>query len=145
MEERHNKWHDKIPTTSVIVFFYNFHSILFYFHRNILKLKLILSNLYTWGTIRLKSLCLYLTKLMVLSFVIIGSLLAINFIAFWGVSPCNLVDYMSFVGEYKVTWAAYNSEIYFNLCASPLYKLSHSNSPEFTYKYRTVKKYKHER
>jgi len=49
---------------------------------------------------------------------------------------------MSFVGEF-VTWAACNSVMCFDLCASPLYKMSHFNSPEVTYKYRTVKKYKH--
>jgi len=27
-------------------------------------------------------------------------LLAINFIAFWGVAPCNWVEYMNVVGEY---------------------------------------------
>jgi len=52
---------------------------------------------------RLKSLPLYLTQLIVLSFGIIGSLLAINFIAFLGVALCKLVDYMSFVGEYTTT------------------------------------------
>jgi len=29
--------------------------------------------------------------------------------------------------------------MYFDLCAFPLYKVSHSNSPEVAYKYRTVK------
>jgi hypothetical protein len=90
-----------------------------------------LRNFYTKGTVRIKSLPLYLTKLMVLSFGIIGSLLAIKFIAFWGMAPCNLVEYMSFLGEF-VTWVACKSVIYFDLCASTLYKLSHSNSPEGT-------------
>jgi hypothetical protein len=40
----------------------------------------------------LKMLPLYLTKLMVNSYGIIGYILALNFIAFWGVAPCNLVD-----------------------------------------------------
>jgi len=35
-------------------------------------------------------------------FRIIGSLLAINCIAFWGVTPCNLLDYESVVGEYVI-------------------------------------------
>ena len=42
----------------------------------------------------------YLTKLKVNSFGIVGSLLAINFIAFWGVTPCNMVDYMIASVEY---------------------------------------------
>jgi len=42
---------------------------------------------------------LYLTKVTVISFGILGFLHAIKFIAFWGVAPCNLVDYMSVVGE----------------------------------------------
>jgi hypothetical protein len=50
------------------------------------------------------------------------------------VALCNLVDYMSVVEEYTVAWAACNSELYFELYASPLYKMSHSNSPEMTYK-----------
>jgi len=70
---------------------------------------------------------------MVLSFGITGTLLFINVIAFWVVAPCNLVDDVNFVGEF-VTWAACNLEMYFNLCTSPLYKLSHSNSPQVTYK-----------
>jgi len=43
---------------------------------------------------------LYLLKLIVNSFGIIGFLLAINPIAFWIVVPCNLVNYRSVVGEY---------------------------------------------
>jgi hypothetical protein len=39
---------------------------------------------------------------MVISFEIMGSFLAINCIAFWGVTPCNLVDYVSVVGEYVI-------------------------------------------
>jgi len=81
---------------------------------------------------------------MALSFGIIGSFLTINIIAFWGDAPCNLVDYMSFLGEF-VTWAACSSVMYFDLRAFLLYKMSHSKSPEVTYKYRTVKKYKHGR
>jgi hypothetical protein len=120
--------------------FLHFYSILFYLHRNPVKLKLIFLE----GIIILKSLPLYLTKLMVLSFGIISSLLAINFIAFLGVAPCNLVDYMSFVVEF-VTWAACNSVMYFDLysCSSQLFKLSHSNSLEITYKLRTFRKQKH--
>ena len=74
---------------------------------------------------------------MVLLFEIIGSLLSINFIAFWGVAPCNEVDYMTFLGEF-VTWVACNSVMYFYLCAYPLYNPSQSNSPEVTYKQRIV-------
>jgi len=40
---------------------------------------------------------------MILSFEIIGFFIAISLIAFWGVAPCNLVNYMSFVEEYTVT------------------------------------------
>jgi len=36
---------------------------------------------------------------MVISFGILGFPLAVKFIAFWGVAPCNLVDYRSVVGE----------------------------------------------
>ena len=36
------------------------------------------------------------------SFGILGSLLSLNFIAFFGVAPCNLVDYMIIVGEYII-------------------------------------------
>jgi hypothetical protein len=57
---------------------------------------------------------------MVISFGIIGFLVAINFIAFWGVEPCNLVDYMSIVGE-NVTLAACNSVMFFDLYAFPLW------------------------
>jgi len=39
MEERHNKLYDRISTSSVIVLLYIFLSILFYFHRNPVKLK----------------------------------------------------------------------------------------------------------
>jgi hypothetical protein len=52
---------------------------------------------------------------MVKSFGNTGSLVAINCIAFWGVVPCNVLDYTSVVGEY-VIWAACNSEMYFDLC-----------------------------
>jgi len=45
-------------------------------------------------------LLLYLLKLIINSFGIIGFLLTINSIAFWIVVPCNLVNYRSFVGEY---------------------------------------------
>jgi hypothetical protein len=47
------------------------------------------------------------------SFGITGSLLALKFIAFWGVAPFNLVDYMSNVGEYVIR-AACNSEMGFD-------------------------------
>jgi hypothetical protein len=57
---------------------------------------------------------------MVISFGIIGFLLAINFFAFWGVAPCNLVDYMSVLGE-NVTWAACNSLMCNDLHAFPLW------------------------
>jgi hypothetical protein len=53
---------------------------------------------------------------MVNSFGILCFPLSINFIAFWGVAPSNFVDYMNVVGEY-VTWAACNSEMYFDLFA----------------------------
>jgi len=46
---------------------------------------------------------------------------------------------MSFVEEYTVTSAACNSEMYFNLYASLLYKKSRYNLPEFAYESRTVK------
>jgi len=36
------------------------------------------------------------------SFGIIGSLLAISCIAFWSVTPCNLVDYLGVVEEYVI-------------------------------------------
>jgi hypothetical protein len=39
---------------------------------------------------------------MINSFGIVGSLFALKFIAFWGVVPCNLVNYMSVVGEYVI-------------------------------------------
>jgi hypothetical protein len=55
---------------------------------------------------------------MVNLFGIIGFLLAINCIAFCDVLPLNFVDYRSVVVEY-VTWAACNSEMYFELCALP--------------------------
>jgi len=41
----------------------------------------------------------YVPKLKVNSFGIIGSLLAFTFIAFWGVAPWNLVDYMRVLVE----------------------------------------------
>ena len=91
----------------------------FFTFKTPVDLKLILRNLYTSGAIGLKRLTLYLTKRMVISFGIIGFLLAINFIAFWGVAPCNLVDCMSVVGE-NVTWAEFNSVMYFDLYAFPL-------------------------
>jgi hypothetical protein len=47
---------------------------------------------------------------MEISFGITGCLLAIEFIAFLGVAPCNLVDCMSVLGEF-VTWAACKSVI----------------------------------
>jgi hypothetical protein len=55
---------------------------------------------------------------MVNIFEIIDFPLAINCIAFCVVLPRNLVDYRGFVVEY-VTWAACNSEMYFDLCALP--------------------------
>ena len=42
----------------------------------------------------------YLPSVQVNTFGIIGSILAITFIAFWGVTPCNLLHYMSVVVEY---------------------------------------------
>jgi hypothetical protein len=45
---------------------------------------------------------LFLSNLMVNSFAIIGSRLAINCIEFWGVTPCNLVDYVNVVAEYVI-------------------------------------------
>jgi hypothetical protein len=53
-------------------------------------------------------LSLYRSVLMVHSFGIICFLLAIRFIAFWGVATFSLVDYMSIVGE-NVTRAACTS------------------------------------
>jgi hypothetical protein len=61
----------------------------------------------------LKRLPSYLPKLKESSFGSIGSVLAINFIAFWGVEPCNSVDYMSVVVEH-VTWALRNFEMCFD-------------------------------
>jgi hypothetical protein len=43
-----------------------------------------------------------LPKLKVNLFGIIGSLLTINLIAFWGETPCYLSDYMSGVAEYVI-------------------------------------------
>jgi hypothetical protein len=45
---------------------------------------------------------LYLPKFKVNSFgiILVGSLLAINIIAFWGVATCDLVDLMNVVVEY---------------------------------------------
>ena len=63
---------------------------------------------------------LYLPKFKINSFGIIGSLLAFNIIAFWGVATCDLVDLMSVVVEY-VTWVLGNFEMCFDLCASPLW------------------------
>jgi len=48
----------------------------------------------------LKMLPSYVTKLKVNSFGIKSSLLAFTFIAFWGVAPCNLVDYKRVVVGY---------------------------------------------
>jgi hypothetical protein len=67
---------------------------------------------------------------MVLSFGISHSLLVINFIAICGVELCSVLDFINFDAGYIITWAACNSEMYFDLCVSPLYKMSHSNSPE---------------
>jgi len=72
----------------------------FYLHQNPVKLTLPLRKIYTYVAIRLKGLPLYLLKLIVNSFGIIGFLLAINTSAFWMVVPCNLVKYRSVVGEY---------------------------------------------
>ena len=90
--------YERISSNFTVMFFWNFLSNLL--HSKIpIGLKLILGILYTSGANRLKRLNLYLTKVMVISFGIIGFLLAINFIAFWGVAPCNLVDCMSVVAE----------------------------------------------
>ena len=51
---------------------------------------------------------------MALSFGIMRLLLAIKCIAFCGVAPCNLVDYVSFVRKF-VTCAACKSVMYFDL------------------------------
>ena len=91
--------YERISSNFIVKFFWNFVSNLLH-SRTPIDLKLILRILYTSGAIRLKRLTLYLTKVMVISFGIIGFLLAINFIAFWGVAPCNLEDYMSVVAEY---------------------------------------------
>jgi hypothetical protein len=58
--------------------------------------------------------------LTVKSFVITGSLLAINLIAFWGVVQSNVVGHRNVVGEY-VTGGPFNSEMYFYLCVFPLW------------------------
>jgi len=75
---------------------------------------------------------LHLPKLTVNLFGIVGYLLVLNFISFWGGAPCNLVDYMMALLEY-VTWAVRNSEKYFDVRAISLwFKLNNSNSPEVT-------------
>ena len=109
----------RISSNFIIEFFCIFLSNFLHSRKHV-DLKLILRNLYTSGAIRLKSFTLYLTKVMVISFGIIGFLLAINFFAFWGVAPCNLVDYMSVLGE-NVTWAACNSLMFIDLHAFPLW------------------------
>jgi hypothetical protein len=53
-------------------------------------------HLCTLRVIILKRLPLCGTKLMVNTFGITGSLLAIKRIAFWGVVPCNVEDYTSY-------------------------------------------------
>jgi hypothetical protein len=53
-------------------------------------------HLCTLCVIILKRLPLCGTKLMVNAFGIIGSLLAVKRIAFWGVVPCNVEDYTNF-------------------------------------------------
>jgi hypothetical protein len=58
--------------------------------------------------------------LTVKSFGITGSLLAINFIAFWGVVQRNVVGHRNGVVEY-VTGAPFNSEMYFCLCVFSLW------------------------
>jgi hypothetical protein len=90
--------YERISSNFIVMFFWNFLSNLLHSKMPV-DLKLILGILYTSGANRLKRLNLYLTKVIVISFGIIGFLLAINFIAFWGVVPCNLVDYMSVVAE----------------------------------------------
>jgi len=76
------------------------------------------------------------------AFGIIGSFRDITFIAFWSVTPCNLVDYKSFVVEY-VTWTVVILKCVSNMCLSTVVKVSHTNSPEVTYNLRIVKKCKH--
>jgi hypothetical protein len=58
--------------------------------------------------------------LMVKSFGITGSLLAINLIVLWGVVQRGVVDHTNCVGEY-VTWAPFNSEMYIYLCVFPMW------------------------
>jgi hypothetical protein len=81
---------------------------------------------------------------MVNSFWIIGSLLVYNFISFWGVAPCNLVDYTRVLIEY-VTWAVRNSEMCFDVCVIPMWlKLSHFNIPQkLCANKKHLKKYNH--
>jgi len=90
--------YERISSNFIVMFFWNFLSNLLH-SKTPIDLKLILRILYASGANRLKRLNLYLTKVMVISFGIIGFLFAIKFIAFWGVAPCNLVDYMSVVAE----------------------------------------------
>jgi hypothetical protein len=76
----------------VIVFFYIFNSGFF--------TEILLSWIYFFkGKITLWSLPLYPIILRYLPFGITGSFLANKHNAFWGVETCNLVDYLSFVGE----------------------------------------------
>ena len=84
----------------------------------------------------------YLPKLKVKTFGITSSLMAIMFIAFWVVTPCNLVDYKSVVLDY-VTWDVVIFKCVSIMCLSTVVKVSHTNSQEVTYKKRPVKKYKH--
>ena len=85
----------------------------------------------------------YLPKFKVNSFGIIGSLLAFNIIAFWGVARCDLVDLMSVAVEY-VTWVLGNFEMCFDLCASPLWlKWAVVIHQKLLKKRQLLKKYKH--
>jgi hypothetical protein len=78
---------------------------------------------------------------MVISFRNIGSLLAVNYISYCGVVPCNVIDYTSVVWEYT-TWAVCNSEMYFDLFAFPLcVMVRHFNSQEVFYTRKRVLKY----
>jgi hypothetical protein len=68
-----------------------------------------------------------LQKLKVNLFGIIGSLLAIKLIAFWGETPCYLLDYMSGVAEYVIELKVIFKWVSI-MCLSTLVKVNHSNS-----------------
>ena len=103
--------YDRNSTNFIFVFIGSFARISKFLHSiTPADLKLFLRNVYTLGAIRLKGLNLYPTKRLVISCGILGFLLAIKFIAFWGVALCNLADYRSVAGG-NATCAACNSVI----------------------------------